>query len=78
MGLPCWTISAASSQYFFFIIIIFNSELPNKLYFSVMFGFAFPLSIPLLHGCFAASFLFFFFFLFPVKFWEDAKCQSYL
>lgn len=64
MGLSCWTISAASSQYFFFfIIIIFNAELPNMLYLSVMFGFAFPPSMLLLHGCFAAS-LFRFFFVF--------------
>lgn len=60
MGLSCWTISAASSQYFFFIII-FNAELPNMLYSSVMFGFAFPPSMLLLHGCFAASLFFFFF-----------------
>lgn len=46
---------------FFFIIIIFNSELPNMPYLSVMFGFAFLPSSLLLHGCFAASFLFSFF-----------------
>lgn len=58
MALPCWTVSAVSSQYLFFII--FNAELPNALYLSVMFGFAFPPSILLLHCGFAAFFFFFY------------------
>lgn len=78
MGLPCWTVSAVSPQYFL-LFIIFDTEMPNVLYFTVMFGFAFPPSIPLGFCCpllFCFCFCFGFFYYFTSFYLSFGKMQS--